>query len=202
MRPLVRRNGRPTRCREPCRASRFGGRPAAPVRRRERWRGDDGARLRMSIRSARRPGRTVASARSATRRSSRACGRKAWPSIVSCAPRADRVNSRTPRSFSSTAMRLETPCCVTDKETAASWNWPASARGNKGSHALEIHVAELYRDNCGLWRRPGWSCLIGPCVPCFDRRAQRQVVRSGRCEAWLADGRSAGNSDGCGRRTP
>jgi hypothetical protein len=62
---------------------------------------------------------------------SRACGRNACPSTVSWAPRAVRVNSRTRRSFSSAAMRLETACWVIDSSTAASENWPARVRGDR-----------------------------------------------------------------------
>ncbi len=47
------------------------------------------------------------------------------------APRAVRVNSRTPRLRSSAAMRLETACWVTASSAAASWNWPASAATTK-----------------------------------------------------------------------
>jgi hypothetical protein len=82
--------------------------------------------LITSTRSARRPGRTEAAARSCACRSSRACGRNARPSTVSSAPRAVRVNSHTPRSFSSAAIRLETACWVIESSAAASENCPAS----------------------------------------------------------------------------
>jgi Major Facilitator Superfamily len=79
-----------------------------------------------STRSALRPGCTDAAARSSACSSSRACGRNAWPWVVSWTPRAVRASNRTPRSFSSAAIRLDTACWVRDRSAAASENWPAS----------------------------------------------------------------------------
>src|SRR5580704_17745924 len=127
------------------------------------------------MRRARRPGRTDASARAATRRSSRACGRNAWPSMVSWTPRAVRVNRRTSRSFSSAAMRLEAACWVTDSAAAASANWPASAAATKVRTA-SISTRQTLPTQLSVVARRYVNCLLCASSTCLDRTGQRRVV--------------------------
>jgi hypothetical protein len=60
--------------------------------------------------------------------------------MVSRAPRAVRVKSRAPRSFSSAAMRLETACWG-ERQLNGSFLEPARVRdGDEGAHGIEIHA--------------------------------------------------------------
>ncbi len=137
-----------------------------------------------STRSARRPGRTEAAARAAACSSSRACGRNACPSAVSRAPRAVRVNSRTPRSFSSAAMRLETACWVIDRSAAASWNWPASATATKVRTASRSTPTDLSRTTRGCGAPAGR--LFDPrSAACLDLAGPLVVRDDGEgCVTW------------------
>ncbi len=137
--------------------------------------------LITSTRSARRPGRTEETARSSACRSSRACGRNACPSTVSSAPRAVRVNSRTPRSFSSAAIRLETACWVIESSAAASENCPASLTATK----VRTASRSTPTDPSPTTRRCG-----SPARRLFARQAPASLC------SWVW----AGSSGGSGRR--
>ena len=64
--------------------------------------------------------------------------------------------------------------------TAASWNWPASAQATKVRTPSRSTSPNCAGSTAGCGAPCAGSCLIGPRArPCFDRRAQRQVVRSG-----------------------
>ncbi len=129
-----------------------------------------------STRSGRRPVRTDATARSATRSSSRAWGRNACPSMVSRAPRAVRVNSRTPRVRSSAAMRLETACWVTASSAAASWNCPASAAATK-VRTVSRSIPGTLRAQPLVVAGRSRGCLTPGCGARFDASGRGSVVR-------------------------
>lgn len=125
-----------------------------------------------STRSARSPGRTAAVARSSARSRTRACGSRACPSMVSSAPRGVRTSSRTPRSFSSAAIRLDTACWVRARSTAAFWNCPESAIATKARTALRSTRGSLAAQHvvvgkieCGrLLRRDAVRCTTMGCA--------------------------------------
>ena len=50
------------------------------------------------------------------------------------------MNSRTPRSFSSAAMRLETACWVIDSVGGGFLELAGVRGGDEGAHGVEVHA--------------------------------------------------------------
>ena len=155
-----------------------------------------------STRSGRRPGRTDATAALGDAQQLAGVGQERLPVDGELRRRAAvRVNSRTPRSRSSAAMRLETACWVIASSAAASWNCPASAAATKVRTASRSTPTTLVHNaGCGS---PADRLFDLRLAARFDLTGQRRFVRVG-CRGALSmagSRRWGGGSGGCGRRT-
>ena len=140
-----------------------------------------------STRRLRRPGRTEAAARSAASRSSRACGRKAWPSAVSSTPARHADEQPRAELLSRAATRLETACWVIDRPSAASENWPRRRRRRRCARSRGPRL--MYRTT---------ARCDAPAIRLFAPPAGGPLLIAG---VKTQGGRWGGSSGGCGRPT-